>query len=1495
MHEPTDYSPLQFANFLRHCLGTPPRATPAASTLPCGRVAQAWDIHLRSKKVLTYLLLLDNRKAQSHSQTCTVCPKFSERIKHSNVVDTAQFHVLRKLAGELFVTKFAQLDINWKPHISGSAPAISSELFAAMLNSVLISFLFLEQCTDKKVQQEIHIWAEHVHNTFVEMVAYATNVDSRPESPSTALVNQVLQGAQALLPLCSPHAIQDFSCESSNLWIALTHIGFFCSERSVSIWVTPTAATSDMMDMDDEQSTQASQKQAEETRNGIPRGFISLIKNQSTAYATTSAHLIFLYGLSKATEISEHVPDIFYQYIQELSAENFVLSSPAVNEVLQSGYNTDNERASMLITKVVKLLESHTFNRCETAMLLCLDVLTSLGTRWTHPDSIVDDFYDYASQLYDYFMRAGLGMQTATTEALKRMVDLLFILMRETPEYGSDRQLPSPKSSLFEILKTGSTTIRFYAGDRVHEMFAQFVLIDHEKLFLDILDILPSDPSWPEMMAFRMYVLSSLASKWSNLLRRCIYHIFEIPGKSKSSTPHARRCLQQVASGLGLRDSRDILDLFAPQLLFTWVENETIADLPYQIFEFGCLKDFVEHVQEELAAILNMRAQEDRLQEVAEILKTNRADLLRRSFVRTMTYAVGQDAKDSRPGATASTVITSSIRTAIGQDQYYALLNLHFAEIVALTFSIINQQSDSERYLRRSKELIPAADTLAAIKTMGASKASVPPNQQPMFSPKIYATQITILCSQTAYSHSSLYTPTLVVYIYRKLLDSLHIALGSLHSCSILRKIRLLVSLAGKTALTGYPLEMLLHALQLFLADSDTADDAIGLIRYLLQQGSDHLNKSPSFVAGLGLSYLARLRVFLRSTQSSTTQESQFKTTMSAAQDFRIWLGKYLKDYESPVLQTQGKHTFEHLLDAAYAAEFAGRVETGSPESNLLFNLLRDERKNILLRRPSRRSALDMLSASFQSPTSFRKDTLGRDSLAVAHAEVVWKSCHGQTVSNEYLAWAGRVLGRAFAASGQIYDRLSREFRLDDLDDINTDRDSAANIMDFLQDLTLDGESRNVGLAEAALRSILSASADDPSSEIQDTVSSHLYLASRWSPYKVPPAELPAMSANVHVGREVLLVEAITKPTWLQDLCLAIALSASTDYLLGALHPVLKAEAVFAERLFPYLLHLSLSTFGESHEFSRKRLSKALCSWLQERSSESSPNVRILLNAILYLRTQRIDDERTTADRTKWLEIDYLQAAKAAIWCGMPKTALLFAEEISSSQVKSTRRSSAVLEASKVPSELLLEIFSSIDDPDMYYGVEQPATLDSILRRFEYERDGTKSLAFRGAQYDSHVRQNKDSAPSELFSLVKSLDVLNQSGLSHALLQNQQTVGMTTESVSSLFHTARKLEQWDLPVPATHTSDDLTIYKAFQAIHTAADRDKVTLALNEGLELTTRKLLGKSLNASTLHEALRTLASLTEADEVISSRTSVEFEEMTGRFDQRATWMKTGR
>jgi ataxia telangiectasia mutated family protein len=294
----------------------------------------------------------------------------------------------------------------------------------------------------------------------------------------------------------------------------------------------------------------------------------------------------------------------------------------------------------------------------------------------------------------------------------------------------------------------------------------------------------------------------------------------------------------------------------------------------------------------------------------------------------------------------------------------------------------------------------------------------------------------------------------------------------------------------------------------------------------------------------------------------------------------------------------------------------------------------------------------------------------------------------------------------------------------------------------------------------------------------------------------------------------------------------------------------------------------------------------------------------------------------------------------------MYKVALLFAElafseggigtsianTTTSSSSRSSRRSSALREApdSFSSNEILLEIFENIDDPDAYYGLTQDASLSTVLARLEYENDGSKSLAFRGAQYDAHLRsRNYPASKQDSQALIKALSSLGLSGLSNSLLQqqhqDQQSSGSgnllgagsggpllltstsnsaspsasasTSLTLDATFTTARRLEMWNLPAPAVNHNWAVTVYKAYQSMHQATDIKAVKAVIHDGLRSTIQHLTGKGLlNTSSMRHQFAALAALAELSELVDGvQPTLKNNGVVAAFEERSKWMMSGR
>ncbi|EFW99426.1 phosphotidylinositol kinase [Grosmannia clavigera kw1407] len=1269
----------------------------------------------------------------------------------------------------------------------------------------------------------------------------------------------------------------------------------------------------DLMELDDEFDTAVSQGDVTSKTTIIPRQTLCLDIIPASFYLNVTQRLELLWHCHKDGNDTGVLPEAFVDQFLELSNEDLLLCHSFAKELFRSDLVVTPEDSLRVVEVVGDVIGLGEYSCCEAALSMCIDMMQSFICTW--PDEKLE-VSARIGDLYSYLVQQSLPKNSLSANAQINLSGLLYRLLEINSSYGGDLGLASCRSTLLSILQNGSMAVKYFVGMNIPKVFGLYVLKVHDDLFVDILEILPSDAGWPEGIAFRLLALAKLACTWPTLLRRCIYHIFETPGRLRQCAKFASRCLAQVSNALALASSRDLFQLFAPQLLYTWLEHDPIDEIPYEIFSFSSLDGLIDQAQTEATALMLMRGQDMAASHIAQRLGLELPSLVEQNFAEVMAYSVAHDIAMATDREKSKAAGESRLRKLLGKDRFLDAVYYNMADIVGILFNLIDQEDPIEKYFSKDDSLQYAADIMAEIKGFGHSPVVLPPNQQPMFRGKFLARELAHLCSRTEYDLSTLWTPALVVSVARRLMNTIRPALGSLHACSVIRKVRVLICLAGEQATSSYPLEMLLHAIRPYLQDAECADDTLGMTRYLLVRGTGHLTQFPSFYAGYSLSMLASLRMFLESSQASTTQENQFKATMGKAQHFHTWFTKQLLEYDSHAFKDDAQRTaFRSITQSATKIRASGNAEKGTPESTLLLEMLKDgARQNRLLNESARDLVLGMLCGDFQVPPWGRSDIIETDQDALEHEAEVWKSCGAQALSEGYLVWAGRVVGRSFAASGTVPEELVRELHISqDRQAASASGSSEQGLLHLLETLTVNRESVTAGLAESGLRTIVSQATNEGDSSLllacQASLPEPLFVSSAWGLYRTPPSDFDRVAQKRQVkqtkgerstgaGVDVFAASQIEEADWTQNLAVHLTNSIPEDVVLGVLGPIVRLEKGFAEKCLPFIVHLVLLFQVDKQQTLKRQLSEAATQWLGCRSRSGRENVKLLLSTMVYLRTQPLPGETSIADRQQWLAIDQTVAAAAASRCGMFKIALLFAEIGLSETSETSRTRSSGTSTSMTTTErrdLLLGIYENIDDPDAYYGVPQSPSLASVLARLEYEKDGAKALAFRGAQYDSHLRRGDMGALADSRALVQALSNNGQSGLSQALQQAQQDAGggTTQTSQDSTFTTARRLGVWNLPVAATSSNGSVTMYRAFQQLHQTTSAVTAQQAVWAGLGRTMRQVVSRSATVAALRRQLGALAALTELDDVLRVRGADELSAVLAKFEEHSGWMKS--
>ena len=1254
----------------------------------------------------------------------------------------------------------------------------------------------------------------------------------------------------------------------------------------------------DIMELDDIAESPRTHTKGGDTVNDISHEEIAAMTNHTAYQASMTAKICFFSTLKVRGEpVDPLVPLEYVEYLTSLLPNNFLACRSFLQELLGSSTHI-NERCGCLILNYLgnNLLRPYEFERCEVSSGVCLDTMTSLAKEWTNPENA--DISSLGSDIYKWLTNITLEDGVASPHVHLRMAAMLRHVIKVGPESARIGHLPSARTTLFKILKNGNAAVIFYVGLGISDIFGLFILKEHEAMLEDLIQNLPGDPDWTEGIALRLYILAHLGSSWHTLLRRCVYAIFETPRHVTNSTDHAKYCVKYLSDNLGLKCPGELFRLFVSQIIYTWLEVESLSSIPFAIFGYNSLSELLTDVQDEITGQVTMRGREDEVQQLVQQLGTSFEGLLEISFSKASAYSIGRDAAVPPTRDIQAAKAEVRLRKRVGKEHYGQLIESNFPEILCLFFMITDQEDNVQKGFQKNKTYEAASRAYDEIVSAGASTVTLPVNQQPCFKARYLVDEIDYLCQRTSRPSSAIWTSALYVYVFRELFNSIHTALGSLHTCSVIRRLRILICMAGETPLRDYPLEMTLHSLRPFLTDIHCAEDVIGICRYVIENGTSYLQQVPSFLAGFVVSTLVSTKAFLATPQESTTQESQHRSTMSKAQEFHRWLGTLGDDYTTPLLPEIAEQSFKAMVSSARQLQGAGSARKGTYEGDLLLELLEDQRSGRqLISLPSRNLILGLLCSSFEVPQDFRDDILGDAKQASLFAPTLWNTCHGRVYGPDYLLWVGRVLGRAYCSSGSVNNEILREVKPEILQTDGTLAQNTLNsysrsmILHILADVIHTDDRQDVGVAETTLQRIVTKTTGTSySTECEKILPPSLLNALTWEPYACPRNRAKPDASPKRLG-SIIKSDDLTFATWVEHVCIALARVFPDDPLLSELAPILNTVEGIPERMFKYILHVVLLGEAEVRQTVKGVVSDAAQQWFCNENLTAIPYNKLFLQAVLYLQCQPMVREATKADRARWLDFDYKKAAEAAIRCQMFKTALLFIEIDVSESSEAPRRSSE--RKITVPNELLLRVFQNLDDRDSIYGIQQPSSINSTMEQLEYENAGFRSLSFRGAYHDSKIRYSTSLEQGSEEGMIQVLDRLDLNGLSHSLLINLNST--SSASTESMLRTARKLERWDITVPLKETGQASVIFKVFQGVHNASDPQTITNCLNLGYSTTMKTVLNEFSTLFSLHSALSSLAVFTEVEEVLSARDLGQLTEACSNFESRREWMVAGR
>ncbi|ETN42278.1 uncharacterized protein HMPREF1541_04219 [Cyphellophora europaea CBS 101466] len=1123
-------------------------------------------------------------------------------------------------------------------------------------------------------------------------------------------------------------------------------------------------------------------------------------------------------------------------------------------------------------------LHKSKFERSEAALCLCAKTLTYLAQYWTADGT--DDLVSLTDDMYTHFIEDVMGKRRASSTVLYSIAEMLDAVASHAPNFGKG-SYPSIRTSLLNVLRDASCLIKVRIAPILTRLFERFVLSEHGAIFGDIVDALPRNNDNIDGISARFHILADLGSKWHTILRQAIYSLFETAASVPSLAELGSSQVVSMCTKLHLGSPKELFSLFSSPILHTWLGLGKLNEVPFRTFGYHSLKEFCLENEDELVAQTALRSSGAHAKELAEILDKTWKAMLQQNFARAEAYCLASQISIPDKDQLAANS-EAAIRKDLTTSTYALSIQAELPAIIAMLFKTLQD----DRNIERAFEKAGLVKALAVFREMchtsksGAVSFSV---QQPNFRSRFLIDEIQWLCSRTDHEFADIWSPAMLTFVQRSLLQSAHPALGPLHASTVLRKLRIVVALGAADSVRGYPLEMLLHNLRPYLTVFQCSEDAINIYQYLLKEGQRYLQSRLSFVAGLSISVFASLTAFVALSQDSTTQESHFLSTMSNAESFRNWLGTYLLGLE---VQEGEKSKFETLcaiVGHAKSMNGSGSSSQSSHQGAVLLLLLEDQcSEKPLLQPTDYYLSISILCNDFVGATSPADDILASPADAARMIPTLEKTLRHATVNKQFQAWAAHTIGKGISLQGPFASvSLTRE--ADPLIQAGhslNESSSYGSIVIFWERLLWSQTGAAAASAEQCLQVIASGLESSHVAELLSSESSQRLLKELRFEKVICPA-MRNQSGKARQGRALQHWHlTMARQNWAAELLVTLCTELEQDLILSTLECFASIEPESAALLLPYVVHIVLSAELDGSQKVRAKLSDIFTDLFANDNKLRQQDTRLALDTIIYLRRCSIPNENNISRRDGWLDVSYADAAKAAARCQMWHTALLLLEShqanIHLQSSRTSRRSTDSAERS-LP-DIVDAIFQNVDDLDFFYAGHEDVDVQSIVQRLEHEAAGEKMLSFQSAMFDARGRADGRSSAfaDSTNATVRALSSANLKGLSQVVsgLSNGQLNAVAIMADDAAFG----LLDWNVQPEETSTKHTGSALSHLRALSTASDKHAIMASLDDGLSSLGQHLTTFRLQHGEHEESLIGLALLSEAKDALSCSSKDDIE-----------------
>ncbi|KIJ55813.1 hypothetical protein M422DRAFT_220613 [Sphaerobolus stellatus SS14] len=285
-------------------------------------------------------------------------------------------------------------------------------------------------------------------------------------------------------------------------------------------------------------------------------------------------------------------------------------------------------------------------------------------------------------------------------------------------------------------------------------------------------------------------------------------------------------------------------------------------------------------------------------------------------------------------------------------------------------------------------------------------------------------------------------------------------------------------------------------------------------------------------------------------------------------------------------------------------------------------------------------------------------------------------------------------------------------------------------------------------------------------------------------------------------------------PSWICQLArILCTIVGQKEVFYAQLRPFAASDPSFAEEIIPILVYQTLTI---SIDNARTAISEFFTSILQTGHETAS---RVVVNTVLYLRHfHPVKSVQDPLAYDRWLDIDYHLLSQAAMLSGAYTTALLFLE---------LAREYSDSSEEYIPNEdILYSIYSRIEEPDGFYGIQSKDIRGFLSKRFYHEGQWDLAFQFHNAGFAAGQEGHSEGIYQSLHS--NGLDALGMT-----ILQSHSGRAQASENPQLAYELAWRSQVWDLPDPRDGNERGAPLYVSLRAIHRNREQEAIEQQLKQ--------------------------------------------------------------